>query len=203
MRKILIVLPKGIGDAIQSLVGLRIIQSYFNNEEIVVVVDTSLLKLMTEYFLNTTFVSNLELFDDLDFFIIIDFNGLPYFRDKLSKYKFDFLVCHTCFTDSNLKSGVDCIYLNAKPVKDTPFFDLNGKTPTFALTLYSRMANLAIESVGGSPSLGFSPPLLISNSTHRRYSKLKYKKNIAIFPGGSSIDKHWPIVKYVKLINLL
>jgi len=39
MERILVILPSGIGDAIQSLVGLRIVESYFNKLNIYVLVE--------------------------------------------------------------------------------------------------------------------------------------------------------------------
>lgn len=204
MSNFLIALPSGIGDAIQSLVGLSIIDSYYNVAKKNVLVEPNIINFVSKKFPKIDFLSNRS----FNFFehkkqhgVIIDFNGLPWLQEKISLHKFDNVIHHTCFTDLAIKNGADCIYVNNIAVKNTVFFDANGFEPKPAWTLYAKMAMLALPQ-GREYELPISTQPIL-NKKIQFTKKWSGKTVIGLFPGGSSKEKHWPIAKHLKLIKII
>ncbi len=206
MSSILITLPSGIGDAIQSLVGLRIIEEFFPSSTIVVLVEPNIQGLLSGHFSkNVSFLSNrsLSFFQNKqEFDVLVDFNGLPLLHAKLASHRYKKIITHTCFVDPAIKEGADCIYVDNSSIINTPFFEARGHEPKMAWTLYAKMANLLLPN--DVQLLHFNMESLLRTRVSK-HQKIKPNRNsvVAIFPGGSSKDKHWPISKYLKLIELL
>ena len=98
MRSILITLPSGIGDAVQSLVGLRIIEAFYPNSTIIVLVEPNIQGFLSRHFSkNITFLSNrlLSFFENQqEFDALIDFNGLPWLHAKLASHQYNKIITH-------------------------------------------------------------------------------------------------------------
>ncbi len=206
MERILVILPSGIGDAIQSLVGLRIVESYFNKLNIYVLVEPNIVNLLSKQFPKIRFVSNrsfvfFESKQQCD--LLVDFNGLPWLKSKVNLHKFHKTIAHTCFTDKAIMDGADCIYVNDTAVKNSVFFDANGYEPKPAWTLYAKMAILALPQDEVIELPAYTQPILTTKKLSIRKSKGSGKSVIALFPGGSSKEKHWPISKCLKFIKLI
>ena len=206
MNDFLIALPSGIGDAIQSLVSLFIIDSYYKDATKIALVEPNLINLLSKQFSKIKFVSNrssafFEQKQKHD--VLIDFNGLPWLRAKLHLHKFNTIITHTCFIDSAIMDGADCIYVNGTAVKNSIFFDANGYEPKPAWTLYAKMA-MFIKPEDDVVELPFTTqPYLTNKKLRKRRSNRSGRSVIGIFPGGASKDKHWPISKYLALIESL
>ena len=201
-EKLLVTLPNGIGDAIQSIVGLRIALSKKNN--IFAVVEPNLVRLLSKQFQSIKFLSNKsrDFFDKKKHFtLLINFNSLPWLQAKISSHQFDNVIHHTCFTDRAIKNGADCIYVNNLPIKNTIFFEAKGHEPKPAWTLYAKMAMLALPQEEQYELPVSTQPILNKNSSLQK--KYSGKTVIGLFPGGSSKEKHWPIAKHLRLIKLL
>ncbi len=204
MNNFLIALPSGIGDAIQSLVGLFIIDSYYKEATKIALVEPNIINLLSKQFPKIKFVSNRS----FNFFehkqqhdVLIDFNGLPWLRAKLHLHKFNKIITHTCFIDSAIMDGADCIYVNGTAVKNSIFFDANGYEPKPAWTLYVKMAMLAVPDDDACELPFTTQPYLTNKKLRKRRSNCSGRSVIGIFPGGASKDKHWPISKYLILIE--
>ncbi len=206
MRSILITLPSGIGDAVQSLVGLRIIEAFYPNSTIIVLVEPNIQGFLSRHFSkNITFLSNrlLSFFENQqEFDALIDFNGLPWLHAKLASHQYNKIITHTCFIDSAIKEGADCIYVDNSPIINTPFFEAKGHEPKMAWTLYAKMASLLLANDLSLLPVDAQPRLSFKKLRHQK-SNLKKRSNVALFLGGSSKDKHWPVSKYLGLIKLL
>jgi ADP-heptose:LPS heptosyltransferase len=206
MRSILITLPSGIGDAIQSLVGLRIIEEFYPESKIVVLVEPNIQVLLSRHFsMNITFLSNrlLSFFENKqEFDALVDFNGLPRLQAKLASHQYSKIITHTCFIDPAIKEGADCIYVDNCPIINTPFFEAKVHEPKMAWTLYAKIASLLLPN--DVQPLSFNMESLLDAKVSQ-YQKIKSNRNstLALFPGGSSKDKHWPVSKYLALIKLL
>ncbi len=206
MERILVILPSGIGDAIQSFVGFRIIESYYKESRIVVLVGSNIIKLLSKQFPKIKFVSNrsFAFFESKQQFdLLIDFNGLPWLKAKLNLHEFHKTIAHTCFTDKAIMDGADCIYVNDTPVKNTIFFDANGYEPKPAWTLYAKMAMLALPQEEVSELPFTTQPVLTNKKLSIRRAKSSGKTVIGLIPGGSSKEKHWPISKHLRFIKLI
>jgi ADP-heptose:LPS heptosyltransferase len=206
MERIFIVLPSGIGDAIQSLVGFCIVESYYKEATIVVLVEPNIINLLSKQFPIIDFVSNrsLAFFESKQQFdLLIDFNGLPWLKAKCHVHKFHKTIAHTCFTDKAIMNGADCIYVDDIAVKNSIFFDANGYEPKPAWTLYAKMAMLALPQDEASELLSLTQPVLTNKKSTIRRAKSSGKSVIGLFPGGSSKEKHWPISNLLKFIKLI
>ena len=203
MNRILVNLPSGIGDSLQSLVGLRIIESYFIKTEIIVLTDKGIVNLISTQFKKFHFIhhNSLVFNEKQKSDLLIDFNGLPWLKSKLTVHQFNKSITHTCFTDKAIMDGADCIYVNDIPVRNSVFFDANGYEPKPAWTLYAKMAMLALPQEEQYELPVSTQPILNKNSSLQK--KYSGKTVIGLFPGGSSKEKHWPIAKHLRLIKLL
>jgi hypothetical protein len=70
-EKLLAILPRGIGDAVQSIVGLRIALS--KQQNIIAVVEPNLVRLLSKQFQSISFVSNKsrDFFDEKRHFTLL------------------------------------------------------------------------------------------------------------------------------------
>lgn len=204
MIKILVNLPSGIGDAIQSTIGLRIIEQNYPSAYIVVLCEPYIVNLLSRQFSkNIKFVSNnsVSFFEKKQQFdVLLDFNGLPRLQTKIETHQFNKRIAHTCFTDPAIMDGANCIYIDDLPVENSRFFDANGYQPKEAWTLYADMAKLLLSDKESFQLPADTQPKL---NFKKLASKKSTKKVIGLFLSGSSKTKHWSICKYLSLIKLL
>jgi ADP-heptose:LPS heptosyltransferase len=205
MNRILVNLPSGIGDTLQSLVGLSIVELFFIKSEIIVLTNETTISLISDRFKKIHVFGHKSLVffaENQQFDLLIDFNGLPWLMSKLTIHKYKKSITHTCFTDKAIMDGADCIYINDEPVKNTIFFDANGFEPKPAWTLYAKMAMLALPQDREYELPVSTQPILNKKFSFQR-TENSGKTVIGLFPGGSTKEKHWPIAKHLKLIKLI
>jgi len=198
----LVLLPNGLGDAIQTLPVLQLFER-LENTQTLVIADKSVHALFLDLFgIRATFLT----FDELTsgslkltrFDALLDFNGLnePAF-EELPQFSFHQTVSHTLFRDKKIKIGAPCIKVNGAK-ENSRYFNAVGYSPKPAWTQYHEMTlklfpQLSIQTdFKGFP---YRWPQLASQT--------KSSRSYGFIPCGSLKSKHWPISRYIELATIL
>jgi len=198
----LVLLPSGLGDAIQTLPVLQLFER-LENTQTVVIADKQFHALFLNLFeISATFLTMDELTSGslkrTKFDALLDFNGLnePAFED-LPQYSFHQTVSHTLFRDKKIKIGAPCIKVNGVK-EDSRYFNAIGYLPKPAWTQYYEM------------TLKLFPQLSIQTNFKGfpyKWKQLacqtKSSRSYGFIPCGSLISKHWPISRFIELATIL
>jgi ADP-heptose:LPS heptosyltransferase len=198
----LVLLPNGLGDAIQTLPVLQLFER-LENTQTVVIADKQVHALFLNIFgTRATFLTRDELTDGYlkrtRFDALLDFNGLsePAF-EELPQYSFHQTVGHTLFRDKKIKKGAPCIKVNGVKV-DSRYFNAVGYSPKPAWTHYHEM------------TLKLFPQLLIQTDFKgfpykwpQLASQTQTSQSYGFIPCGSLMSKHWPISRFIELATIL
>lgn len=198
----LVLLPNGLGDAIQTLPVLQLFER-LENTQTVVIADRQVNELFLDIFgIRATFLTRDKFtggsLKRTRFDALLDFNGLnePAF-EKLPQYSFHQTVGHTVFRDKKIKKGASCIKVNGVKV-DSRYFNAVGHSPKPAWTLYHEM------------TLKLFPQLLIQTDFkgfpykwRQLASQTKSSRSYGFIPCGSLMSKHWPISRFIELATIL
>ena len=198
----LVLLPNGLGDAIQTLPLLQLFER-LENTQTLVIADKQVNELFLDIFaIRATFLTIDEFtggsFKRRRFDALIDFNGLnePAF-ENLPQYYFHHSVGHTLFKDKKIKKGASCIKVNGVKV-DSRYFNAVGYSPKPAWTFYHEMTlKLFPQLLIQADSKGF--PYKWPQPT----SKTKSSRSYGFIPCGSLMSKHWPINRFIELATIL
>ena len=197
-----VLLPNGLGDAIQTLPVLQLFER-LENTQTVVIADKQVHALFLDIFgIRATFLTRDEftggLLKQTRFDALLDFNGLnePVFEELL-QYSFRQAVVHTLFRDKKIKKGAPCIKVNGV-IQDSRYFNAVGYSPKPAWTLYHEM------------TLKLFPHLLIQTDLKgfpykwaQHTSQTKNSRSYGFIPCGSLTSKHWPISRFIELATIL
>ena len=194
----IVLLPNGLGDAIQTLPVLQLLGRLKNSQTIVIAEKQVHALFMHILGIRATFMTRDEFtarsFKQSRFDSLLDFNGLNQpLLEELPHYSFEQTVEHTLFKDKKIKEGASCIKVNGI-IEDSRFFNAIGYTPKPAWTHYHEMtAKLFPELSFQADSKGFPykyPQLCNRNEQSRSYG---------FIPCGSLKSKHWPISRFIEL----
>ena len=198
----LVLLPNGLGDAIQTLPVLQLFER-LENTQTLVIADKQVNELFLDIFaIRAKFLTRDDFtggsFKLTRFDALLDFNGLnePAF-ENLPQYSFHHTVGHTLFRDKKIKKGASCIKVNGVKV-DSRYFNAVGYSPKPAWTLYHEM------------TLKLFPQLLIQTDFKgfpykwpQLGSQTKSSLSYGFIPCGSLMSKHWPISRFIELAIIL
>lgn len=196
----IVLLPNGLGDAIQTLPVLQQLER-LKNSQTLVIADKPVHALFMHIFgIRATFLTRDEFTAGtskrLKFDTLLDFNGLsqPLF-EELPHYSFEQTVEHTLFNDENIKTGAPCIKVDGV-IEDSRFFNAVGYPPKPAWTHYHEMTVKLFPELlfqADSKSFPYKYPYLGRQTEHSR--------SYGFIPCGSLKSKHWPISKFVELAS--
>jgi ADP-heptose:LPS heptosyltransferase len=194
----IVLLPNGLGDAIQTLPVLQLLER-LENTQTVVIAEKQVHALFIHIFgIRAMFLARDEFtagaMKRSRFDAMLDFNGLnqPSF-EELPHYSFDQTVGHTLFKDKKIKTGTPCIKVNGI-MEESRFFNAIGYPPKPAWTQYHEMFAKLFPELTFQPDLKGFPykyPQLGNQSEHSR--------SYGFIPCGSLRTKHWPISRYIEL----
>jgi ADP-heptose:LPS heptosyltransferase len=198
----LVLLPNGLGDAIQTLPVLQLFER-LENTQTVVIADKPVHALFLDIFgIRATFLSIDEFtggsLKRTRFDALLDFNGLnePAF-EELPQYSFHHTVSHTLFRDKKIKKGAPCIKVNGVK-EDSRFFNAVGYLPKPAWTHYHEMTSRLFPQLSIQTNLKGFP-----YKWTQLASQTKSSRSYGFIPCGSLISKHWPISRFIELAKIL
>ena len=194
----LVLLPNGLGDAIQTLPVLQLFER-LENTQTVVIADKPVHALFLDIFgIRATFLTIDEFtggsLKRTRFDALLDFNGLNEpALEELPQYSFQQTVSHTLFRDKKIKKGAPCIKVNGAK-EDSRFFNAVGYSPKPAWTQYHEMTLKLFPQLSIQTNFkGF--PYKWTQLT----SQAKSSRSYGFIPCGSLMSKHWPISRFIEL----
>lgn len=194
----IVLLPNGLGDAIQTLPVLQLLERLKNSQTVVVAEKQVHALFMHILGIRATFMTRDEFtsgaLKQSRFDSLLDFNGLNQpLIEELPHYSFEQTVEHTLFKDKKIKTGAPCIKVNGL-IEESRFFNAIGYTPKPAWTHYYEMtAKLFPELSFQADSKGF--PYKYPRLSNRTDQSQSY----GFIPCGSLKSKHWPISRFIEL----
>lgn len=204
--RLLITIPNGLGDAIQTLPALHFLASKVNGT-IYLLLNKHYQEIFKEvFFINYHFLS-LEDFErnkscGARFDMLLDLNGLLDLGRLRKIYRFKIEITHTIFKDPSIKNGSKCIRVNDTFV-DSVFFNAVGLPPKQAWTFYAEMMRLCILASGCASQLEPSSISLMSAASNLIQQNSKRRNNthrsIGLLPCGTLRTKLWPLSNYLSL----
>jgi ADP-heptose:LPS heptosyltransferase len=191
--KILVTMPRSIGDAIQTLPAIGVLTNSKEIFQINILTNNPKINLFKDFFkikanyLDSSSPLTLENINDYNF--LVDFGGhFSSHSIKSSNY-----VTHTVFHDPEVMLGAKCIVVNDR-LKESRFFNAVGFYPRPAWSLYYEMIIAA----------NFSGKIVPEDYLFKTSASNIFKpksRNIGIIPCGSLKSKHWDIKNYISLIK--
>lgn len=194
----IVLLPNGLGDAIQTLPVLQLLGRLKNSQTIVVAEKQVHALFMHILGIRATFMTRDEFtagaLKQSRFDSLLDFNGLNQsLLEEMAHYCFEQTVEHTLFKDTKIKTGAPCIKVNGI-IEDSRFFNAIGYTPKPAWTHYHEMAAKLFPDLSfQADSKGF--PYKYS----QRCDRSEPSRSYGFIPCGSLKSKHWPIRRFIEL----
>lgn len=194
----IVLLPNGLGDAIQTLPVLQFLGRLKNSQTIVIAEKQVHALFMHILGIRATFMTRDEFtagaLKQSRFNSLLDFNGLNQpLLEEVAHHYFEQTVEHTLFKDKKIKTGAPCIKVNGLK-EESRFFNAIGYTPKPAWTHYYEMAaKLFPELSFQADSKGFPYKYL------QPCSRSEYSRSYGFIPCGSLKSKHWPISRFIEL----
>lgn len=207
MTSVLVTVPEGLGDAIQTLPVLRSLS--VSSAAVTVVINDSYRDLFVIKFgLIAKFYTweaiksrgkNSNYFD-----IILDLRGLTPMAELSEVLSYGHIIRHTLFIDPEIKNGANCIYVNRLDI-GSKFFNAEGVIPAQAWTFYVDMLE-CLYDFKGSIRTSIESMSQVSERIKNGItsSEIRDKSDsIALLPCGTLDSKKWPLMSYLGLADLL
>jgi ADP-heptose:LPS heptosyltransferase len=196
---VIINLPFGLGDAIQSLAAVKIICAIEGSLNVSIITEGSYIKLFKNVFkIKATYIERASLLENRnDRFLcdlILDFNSMNSDLAKSNLIQSKKYISHNVFIDSLIKDGARCILVDGSLVQSR-FYNAKGFKPLPAWNLYTNM----IAHAGYTFNQSNYNQILLNHKT--RANSQRKKISIGLAPCGTLNSKHWPIRNYIDLSN--
>jgi ADP-heptose:LPS heptosyltransferase len=199
MEKIIVIsLPNGLGDAIQTIPALQEINK---NNNLIISANSKFINLFKNVFkIKAAYIKHEELLKNsfhtnytCDTFL--DFNGLNSEMLLRKNIKIKEYISHTLFSDENIINGAPCIKVDGKTI-ESRYFNAIGYKPMPAWVFYYNMAK-------ESKNINLNLFNILDFAFYKRNLRLTKQpiKCIGIAPCGTLKSKLWSIKNYKFIID--
>lgn len=203
MMNILVTIPEGLGDCLQTLPVLQNLKSA--GISLTILTNKAFEDLLREnFFFDNLYCQWQEFFlgklKSMRFHAVLDLRGLD-IEENFSKYvKYDFFISHTLFKDPMIKKGARCITINGEYIESI-FFNAEGVVPKQAWTFYMDMyfALKMVSNIHLDAIKCFAEVIKDIKNLQHSFSFTQRVKSIAFLPAGTLKCKLWPLSRYLDL----
>lgn len=205
MISVLVTIPEGLGDAIQTLPALKSLS--VSSADLTVVIKKPYQDLFryrfsvnAKFYDWETIVTRGKVANHFD--VVLDLRGLSNVGDLFQVLSWKHLIRHTLFIDPKVKQGAPCIYVDDS-VMERKFFNADGIIPSEAWTFYAFMLQCVYGSIKSSlPPIHTMDVVAKKISQNLRDLELGVFQNaVAFLPGGTLKSKKWPLESHMRLAD--